>query len=293
MDDALLQCAGVASLAVVDLTLALCCGLLWTGIWLPRAEIRLPRIAWPAAALIAGLCARFYVLTATMVQDARPAAVFAGASGVAATHAGAMTVWSLAAACVVLVANLGSRRAAAWPAWVMAAPLVALLALHAGMGHAADSGNFTLDELWQFMHLAAMATWAGSVMAAGFFAAPRLFAATSQLDAAYLRKLSWASTWSVVVVVLSGSARAWTGLDGHLGNLLPSRWGWILLAKLTLVCVALALGYLHRRAIHGPGRWTVEKSRWLVGTMRIEAACLAIVLVLSAWLGSADLPGSM
>ena len=173
---------------------------------------------------------------------------------------------------------------------VLAALLAAILALHAAMGHAAGSGNAVREELWQLAHLTSMSAWAGAVMVGGFLAAPRLLATAGGIDRGYLRALSWTSTWAVVVIVLSGAMRAWTELGARLGNLFASGWGRILLAKLVLVGAAMALGFTHRLAIHRRGEWTREHLTRFVATLRIEAVCLLGVLVLSAWLGSADIP---
>jgi copper resistance protein D len=291
----LLQCASVLSLAAIDLSLALAWGLAITGLWLRRPRgVQSAEMRAVAAALAAALLVRFYLLSALMIQDARPAAVFGAAAEVAATHAGAVTLWALLAACVLACASWAPRQNSTVRARLLVALVATILVLHSAMGHSADNGNFTRDEFWQLVHLTGMATWSGVVMTAGFFVAPRMFAAASRVEPSYLRALSRASTWSVIAVALSGILRAWTGLDGHIALMAQTAWGRILTVKLFFVCVALALGYLHRRWIHKRREeWTPEECGKLVTTLRIEAICLAIVLMLSAWLGSVDLPGSM
>jgi len=299
MTDNLLQCGNILSLAAVDLCLALACGLLVTDAWLTgkdatpdaQAAARIPGLIWPASLLLALLATRFYLITSTMTGHAEVAAVWAAASGVAATHAGAATVWALGAACGLSGASFLPRSRAR--VRLQTALLLTLLVLHSGMGHAAGGGDFTRDEMWQFVHLAAMSLWAGAVMTAGFFAAPRMLAAASCIDIHYLRNLSQVSLWSLAAVALSGAMRAWAGLDARIANLLQGGWGRILLAKLCIVCVVLLLGFMHRRAIHAHGKaWTLPQYMQFGRTLRIEAVCFVVVLFLSAWLASTELPGS-
>lgn len=301
MTENLLQCGNILSLAAADLSLALACGLLAADAWLKRLRagpgvvgtVRLPGLAWPTAVLAAALGARFYAITATMIQNAGTAAVFAAAGSVAATHAGAVTLWAMGVAIALLAASLLIRRDSAVQTWVPGALLAATLILHSAMGHAAGAGNFTLDEAWQFVHLAAMSLWSGTVMATGFIAAPRMLAATARIDTGYLRNLSRVSTWSVAAIAVSGAVRAWTGLDAKIVNLAQSGWGRILVLKLCIVSLALLLGFLHRRAIRTRGdNWTPEQYRQMATSLRFEAICLAMVLFVSAWLANTELPGS-
>ena len=299
MPQGLLQCASVLSLFAMDWALALACGLLLAGEWKRRhagasahLELSLPGMPPVAAVIVVALCAHFYLLAATMIENASFASVFAAVPGVALTHAGSVTLWALFAACLLLAANFLFGACVAVRSLCISALLATILLLHAAMGHAAGRGDFTLHELLQFLHLAGMALWSGSVLVAGLFVAPQMFAATSRIDPDYLRALSRVSAWSVALAVVTGAIRGWTGLDAHLGNLAQSGWGRILTLKLLFVCAALALGYMHRRDLRARGDdWTTAQCKRLLATLRIEATCLTVVLLLSAWLASADLPG--
>ncbi len=177
----------------------------------------------------------------------------------------------------------------------MSALLVALLLmLHSATGHAAVEGDFTVAELLQLLHLSGMALWTGGVIVAGLFVLPRLVAAGERVDAWIFagpvrgsRPTRW--RWCCSPALWKG----WTGLDHQLGGLVHTGWGRILLAKLVLVAGALALGALHRRWIRRREQaWTTQQTKTLGMTLRVEAVCLTLVLVLSAWLGSVDPSGS-
>jgi len=174
------------------------------------------------------------------------------------------------------------------------AVLVALLLLfHSATGHASVEGDFTRAELLQLLHLSGMALWTGGVIVSGLFVAPRLAASGQRVDQPYLQALSRVSTYAVAAVLLSGAWKGWTGLNHQLGGLVHTGWGRILLAKLLFVTGALALGWLHRRWIRQrEGGWTQGQTRTLVTTLRVEAVCLTLVIVLSAWLASVDPSGS-
>jgi putative copper resistance protein D len=288
----------VLATALFDWSLALATGALLAGYWLrgrPALAARVPRVRSAASLMAIALVAQFYLMVAMMTGQSGFAEVLRAAPLVATTHAGKIALATLGVSALLLLADLlqSLRRPAVFTVLV-----ALLLALHSATGHAAVDGDFTVAELLQLLHLAGMALWTGGVIVSGLFVVPRLIAKSERgmrecIDAAYLQSLSRVSTYAVAVVLLSGVWKGWTGLDHQLGGLLHPGWGRILLTKLLLVTVALVLGALHRRWIHRREQaWTRQQTRTLRTTLRVEAVCLTLVLVLSAWLGSVDPSGS-
>ncbi|HWZ52124.1 MAG TPA: CopD family protein [Granulicella sp.] len=292
----------VLATALFDWSLALATGSLLAAHWLhprPAAGEPCPRVPLlstrPAAILmVLALCSQFYLLVATMTGQAAPADVLSAAPLVATTHAGRVALTTLGVALLLLLANLlKPLQTSPVPALLVAL----ILTLHSATGHAAVEGDFSRAELLQLLHLSGMALWTGGVIVSGLFVVPRLLrgqlpssaASRPPVDKAYLQALSIVSTYAVAVVLLTGAYKGWTGLDRHLSGLLHTGWGRILLLKLAFVAIALGLGALHRRWIHQHDRaWTPQQTKTLLTTLRVEAASLMLVIVLSAWLASVD-----
>jgi putative copper export protein len=136
-----------------------------------------------------------------------------------------------------------------------------------------------------------MALWTGGVFVSAFLALPGPHNASAPEYTAYLRRLSNSSAWSASTAILTGALKGWIAIGARIGNLAQPGWSCILLAKLLFVVIALGLGFLHRRSINDQAReWSTSQRRVLVRTLRVEAVCLALVLLLSAWLSSAEPP---
>jgi copper resistance protein D len=289
----------ILATALFDWSLALATGSLLAAHWLrPRTAAGergpgLPSTRPAAILMVLALCVQFYLLVATMTGQAAPADVLSSAPLVATTHAGKVAIATLGAALLLLLTNL--LKPLRTPA-VLSLTVAAILVLHSATGHAAVEGDFSRAELLQLLHLSGMAFWTGGVIVSGLFILPQFLPDRASIDKAgqpFLQSLSRTSTYAVAVVLLTGAWKGWTGLDRHLSGLLHTGWGRILLLKLAFVAIALALGALHRRWIHQHDRaWTLQQSRTLQTTLRVEAACLTLVIVLSAWLASVDPTGS-
>lgn len=300
----------VLSLFCVDCILASLCGLLLADYWIARANsssrassssvsgaidpsayrpsLRLPSLVLPLA-----LCAQFWLLTMTMTGQSAPSAIMHSVRDVAGTHAGRVLMYMLSLSvplAVVVFFHLRGVSAIAQRAGVTAL-LAAIFFFHSALGHAASDGDFTRAELLQFLHLTAMAVWTGGVFASAFLALPRLDDALTPTYTTYLRRLSNSSAWSASTAILTGALKGWIAIGARLGNLAQPGWSRILLAKLVFVVIALGLGFFHRRPVHDRERqWNTSQRRMLVRTLRVEAVCLALVLLLSAWLSSAEPP---
>jgi len=310
-----LQLGGqVLSLFFVDCILASLCGLLladwWrtnsmsragssstggtTGVSVSRPSLRLhASLRLPALILPITLCVQFWLLTMAMSGQSDPRAILHSLPDVAATHAGRVTLLMLSLSVPLAVVGFFHLRGVSAIAQRAgsAALLVAILFFHSALGHAAADGDFTRAELLQFLHLTAMAIWTGGVFVSAFLALPRLNNAPVLASTTYLRRLSNTSAWSASTAILTGGLKGWIAIGAHLGNLAQPGWSRILLVKLLFVGIALGLGFLHRRWINDREReWHTAQRRAFVRTLRVEAVCLALVLLISAWLSSADPP---
>ena len=303
MTENLLLAGQVLCLSLVDCTLAFLSGLLLAACWIRpgnaltrgQASVFVFRSYLCRSALLAvfALCVQFLLLTMVMSGRLSLGAILQSMPDVATTHAGRVILSMLSLSVMLAVANLFHLRGHVVIARnpLSAALLVAILFFHSGLGHAASDGNFTRAELLQFFHLAAMTLWAGGVFISGIFFLPRLVDGAASTYTTYLRRLSNTSAWSASAAIVSGTLKGWIAIDARLGNLAQPGWSRILLAKLSFVCIALSLGFLHRRWIHdGERKWSAFEKYQLVRTLRVEAICLALVILLSAWLSSVDPP---
>jgi putative copper resistance protein D len=304
MTENLLLGGQVLCLFLVDWTLAYLCGLLLAGPWLGTRNaftggqtvslVLPPLLRWSTLLAVLALSAQFLLLAMGMSGQSALGSILRSMPDVASTHAGNALLRMLSLSILLAVVNLFRFRGLAAIAQnpISIALLAAILFFHSALGHAASDGDFTRAELLQFLHLIAMTLWTGGVFISGFLILPRFVDATTTAYTSYLHRLSKTSAWSASVAIVTGALKGWIAIDARLGNLAQPGWSRILLVKLSLVCIALSLGLLHRRWIHDRERqWSAPARHKLIRTMRVEAICLALVIFLSAWLSNLDPPG--
>ena len=164
------------------------------------------------------------------------------------THQG--TLWYInSGALVVLLAGvlMTASRSKRAGTWAIFAALATIAFTKAASGHAADDGDFTLMEWSQFLHILATAVWAGCVLVAGFLVLPRLAHhadATPMLS--FGNRLSSTVTWALAALLISGVYTSDRELHNTLSGLWTSAWGKVLIAKVSFVLIAIALGALSR-----------------------------------------------
>ncbi len=204
------------------------------------------------------------------------------------THFG--KVWyisSIALAALVFATLLAARRRRRVAVWLFVAALVLMAAAKAASGHASGNGDFTLAEFAMLLHVVSIAVWAGTVIASGLFVLPGLPAQASDFSALwrYGKHLSKAITWAVPAVFLSGICVSYRDLNGVLSGLWLSGWGKILIAKLTLVALALTLGALARfRCVQCPPAG--DRAALMVRLVRTEAVVMVLILCISGVLAN-------
>src|SRR5271170_5945148 len=110
MNDTVALVVRVVAIALFDWGLAFACGLLLAAYWLrgrgpEAAPVRVPKLTGAAVLMVVGLCGQFYVLTASMIDQAGLSEVLRAVPAIASMHAGSVTLWMLGAACVLVPAS--------------------------------------------------------------------------------------------------------------------------------------------------------------------------------------------
>jgi putative copper resistance protein D len=311
----------ILSAAADDIDIAVLCGFLLASLWLrpiaiPGASasrnlsqyLSLPALSWPAAILPIVLCVQLLLLSATFTGQTSLRTIIAALPDVLSTHAGCITSWTIVAGIALFgMTLLPLRNSTRHVGCVIS--LCACILLRSASGHAAVEGDFTFDELLQFIHLSAMALWSGGVLVSGLLVLPRLNRLTAHTEAPsfqtgshrhssdppflkrYLGSLSRLSLWAVLAIALSGLLKSYRALGGNPRLLGHGLWSWILIAKIACVAAALALGGLHNRRLASSAPWSNLANRRSVHLLRAEACFMVVILFLSAWLANVPPPG--
>ena len=289
----------IALTIVADTAYAVIVGTLLAGRWLDVPDPA------PAARPLAPRELRKLLLTCVaayiVVHLVRPWFLAASMSGsndfrsdlaivptiLSSTHQGKF--WLInSAAIVLLLAGIwaitsNAKRAAGWVVFIA---LILIACTKAASGHAADDGDFTLNEFSMFLHVVATAVWSGSVLVGGFFVLPRLVRdVTHDLFWSFGGRLSSAVTWALAGLLISGIFTADRELNNTLSALWTSAWGKILIAKVSFVLIAIALGAMSRFLCLARAPES-ERATLMVRLMTIEAVAMVCILCLSGLLGS-------
>lgn len=289
----------VLAAALFDQCFAAGWGTLLVSLWIGDAPVlraRLRRAAMACAlGMLLALPAQGWLLTATMVNSKDLDVVRAQLGDVLmSTHAGRVLLLNFVIV-LLLSAMLLVRRSTTCP-WTVArlGAILVLAATRAAAGHAAADGDFTLAELVQFIHLGSIGTWSGGVIASGVLVLPELLReGRNDLATRFMRRLSAVVSVALVFVVLSGIYNSYRGLGGALRPLARTAWGGLLDAKVSLICIALAMGWHNRRRLAGKGVLSPADASRLSLVLRAEAMVMLLILAVSAWLANTAPPTSM
>lgn len=126
----------------------------------------------------------------------------------------------------------------------------ALLLLTASLsGHAADSGDFSLTVLIDWLHLGAVSAWTGGLFFLAFLLRRWVVStapdSTSGAFSVSVRRFSALAGLSVIVALATGGYQAWHRV-GSLSALGQTGYGRVLVVKLILVLPLLGLGAINR-----------------------------------------------
>ncbi|MEO8850565.1 MAG: cytochrome c oxidase assembly protein [Allobranchiibius sp.] len=188
-------------------------------------------------------------------------------------------IMALMAAAVALLAFIGPG--ARGMAWLFALSLTALYPL-ALIGHAAGSDDHeaAVDSL--LVHLLAVSVWVG-----GLLALLLMWGRLGKGTPAVVRRYSTVALWCFCAVALSGTLNAIVRV-GSLGNL-ASRYGVLVLVKVTLLVVLGLFGWQHRRRVvdrleggDSPGRALFARLAGMESLVMGAAIALGVTLSRSA-----------
>ena len=200
----------------------------------------------------------------------------------ASLHGRATQARSVLALILVATAFLPRR---VWVGALWALATAGLLYSIAAVSHAAGMPG-RLPVLADWLHLAAAATWSGSVAAVAFlpiWSEP----SRSGLERA-MRRVSRVGlagvTVSLVTGVYAGQLHVW-----EASSLLSTRYGWTLLAKVGLVAAIVAIAALNRWRLL-PALTRDGPTRSLRRALRLEALLLLVVLGATGLLTTSPVP---
>ena len=171
--------------------------------------------------------------------------------------------------------------------WISTGALCVLAAIKAASSHASEMGDFSLPEIAQFLHIAAMSIWAGSIIVSGFFIVPSWGGSEVPKRCGCGGRLSQSVTYALIVLVGSGLYISWSDMHGVVGRIVTTTWGKTLLIKVTLAGLAAVLGSLVRfRCVKRPA--TAERAAMMVKLMRAEAVAMVVILCVSGLLANSN-----
>ena len=141
-------------------------------------------------------------------------------------------------------------------------------------GHPSASPFPTVTVISDMIHLSSMSVWLGGLVMLAVFLLPR--ANGAELGAIVPVWSRWA-TYAVGALVLTGTAQALIEI-GTPGALFTTTYGWLLVAKVTIVAVALLVAAVSHRMVGA----VADESEGSAGRLRriviIEAAVAAVIL---------------
>jgi copper transport protein len=196
------------------------------------------------------------------------------------TNFGDAVVWRVAGCALLVLATtlVGTRRTV-----VTVVAGVAVLVGFVITGHTAVTDPRWLVVLADLAHLAAAATWIGGLVALALVMRARRAEGDAMGATQAVRGFSTLAGISIVVLLVAGTARAWTETRS-IDALTDTRYGKLLLVKVVLAVVVITIGaYNNRRLVPAVADRSSERAmRRLSTTVRVEVLVLAVVLALTA-----------
>lgn len=208
------------------------------------------------------------------------------------THVGQVWLLRTAVAMLILTVAMFSRMRMARLKSILALTGLVMLYIALGPwgGHAAGAENLLSALLLNGSHQLAVALWAGALpmwaMTVRRFSRNDL-AATQSSTALALRRFSNIASGLMVVIVVSGYLIADNYIDTE-GDLFGTRYGALLLMKLTLLCGVLLLANRLRQhflpALHSK-QDAVQQAPKALRHVSVEMSLAAAMVGCAAWLG--------
>lgn len=174
-------------------------------------------------------------------------------------------------------------------AWIGLVGFAAVLGSYWFDGHTVSRGPWFLHAAANLAHVVAAAVWAGGVMTMALVVWRRRRSVLPTDLAGMVVRFSGIAGGALAAVAVAGSVMTLIVLDTP-AEIVTSEWGRVLLAKVTAVAIAAALGgYNHVRLRpelerDPDGREVTVRVR---RRLAVEAVIMLVVVVLTAWLVTA------
>ncbi|WP_062077147.1 cytochrome c oxidase assembly protein [Demequina globuliformis] len=188
----------------------------------------------------------------------------------------------MAIAALVVSVVAGLVRTPAGAAWALV-PMLWALGWQAQTGHAAGATDHHLATSSLFLHLAGSALWMG--MVGTLFAMRRPLGLEAK---AAVQRSSKVMIWAATALVVSGAANAYIRVDS-VSDFVTTTYGWLLVAKIVLMSVAIALAAWHRRvSLPRLSDAHVRDRFWRI--MMVDVGAIAAVIVIAVVLSGTAPP---
>lgn len=165
--------------------------------------------------------------------------------------------------------------------WLVLTLVGALLVASSALsGHYAGQSAGWIYVTLHMVHLVAVAFWAGSLPS--WWITVRSISSEKAIGeqlTELLRRYSSAATLLVIVAICTGIPLAWLYIDNQ-GDMLGTRWGLMLVMKISIIGLVLMAAYSVRRRLNTE---TLSR-RWALYAVGIETGLLSIVVVLASQL---------
>lgn len=145
--------------------------------------------------------------------------------------------------------------------------------------HSAANGSHSLAIGSLIIHVVALALWVGGVFGLAIL--------EPGSRAIAVPRFSQLAMWSVVAVVVSGVANAWTRLN--FGAAWHSGYALVVIAKAILTISLIFIGYKHRKNLTTSGIKSVNWSKF-AQLITVELSIMIIALALGSWLSTNQPP---
>ena len=150
------------------------------------------------------------------------------------------------------------------------------------VGHSLDGPRVLMVSML-VIHVIAAAFWVGALL-------PLHRAAGSRTGAALLHRFGRLASFGVAALALAGLTLAWVTV-GSVAGLFGTAYGWMLVAKLSVVCLLLALAASNKlRLVPALAQGEAHAPARLRRSIRLELWAVAAIALLTAALTSVTVP---
>lgn len=169
----------------------------------------------------------------------------------------------------------------------------AVAATRSASGHAADAGDFSLNEIMDWLHLMAASVWGGGLIVLSLIVFPSVFRLSGDSRKYFTEiavRFSGLAGVTLSIVVITAVYQGWTEV-GSFRSLRETEYGKIIMVKIMLAALLVTLAASNRylsiprlRGLSGSREENARTISRLVHKVRAEALIVAALLVCTAYL---------